>query len=262
MATAVVVASGRATKFWLEDPTALFRSINVIPECGGESEATSSGEFYNVLTRLLILGAICMYLFNWNREYIPHVLIGGILVIILAHSMRNKKETFSARLGMRDPCQNCGPDSQNAAINARYELTPFLQFNADNASKRSYMNAKYEVVPEYVPSPFSEVWRLDSSDVTPYTNVPDSYTEVPGSGPEELPPSQTNYITRSSIDNIAGLEHSPENGLVSVRSSVESAFQRDSSEYRNNMMAEYVDYFQARRNYDLPPGFISGAKTY
>lgn len=243
-----------STKFWTEDPIVLVKSINVIPNINGENP-TSSGEFYNVLTRLLILIVIFMFLFNWNQEYIPHVLIIGVIGIILLYSMRNKTETFSYRRGIKDPCNNCGPDSTKPAINAKYELTPFLQFNADNASKRSYMNAKYEVTPEYVPSPFSEVWRLDSSDVTPYTIVPDLYTD----SQEELPPSQINYITRSSIDNVPGVEH--EKGLVSVRSSVESAFQRDTSEHRNAIMSEFVDQIASKRGYPCP-GFVSGKQTF
>jgi len=259
MATAVVAT--RAAKFWIFDPVELTRSINVVPSMA-EGE-TSGDEFYNVLTRLLILGVVVMYAADWHREYIWHVLAGGIVLIFALYAMRPKRseEGFSARLGMRDPCENCGLDSSNAAINSTYELTPFLQFNADNASKRSYMNAKYEVVPQYVPSPYSEPWRLDSSDITPYTNVPDSYTITEGSEQEELPQSQTNYITRSSIDNVGGIDH--EGGLVSVRNSVESAFQRDSSFHRDTMMGEFIDQIASKRGFPAAgSGFVSGKQTF
>lgn len=251
-----VVAATKITKFWLDDPKALFESANFIPT------ENNTNAYYNSLTRLLLVVLIFMYLAKYTgREIGFAALIGIILIVVLHQSAINSTETFSPHLGIRDPCGNCGLDSTNSAINARYELTPLLQFNSDNASKRSYMNAKYEVHPEYVPSPYSEAWRIDSSDITPYTMVPDSYTIDSESVKEELPQSQTNYITRSSIDNVAGIEH--DGGLVSVKSGVESAFQRDSAFYRDTIMGEYADYFNSKRNYgQVGNGFPAGKQTF
>jgi len=232
-------------KFWLSDPAVLIRDPTFVV-------TTSPVQRLNVLTRWLLVGAAVLWAMGYKHAFT--ILGFGILMIIFM-SYRHQCETFSAHRGNVSPCGGCGYDSNTSMINAKYEVTPELQFNSDNASKRSYANAKYEVIPYHIAAPYREIWRNESNSTNPYSMIPDPYTVSPGATEQEEPKSQCHYISRSSIDNVAGVETN--GGLVSIRPAVESAFMRDTLEFRNGIMGEHADRFMRERQHgcsDIRPG--------
>lgn len=257
-------------RFWLDSPSELVSSLQLDP-----CKVDSTDEYYNVLTRLFLVVLVVLFVLDYHRDKLVYVAIFGLVAIAFMQRRSLMMNTSSATQQSASsttegtPIEEFGPHrgvfdcavgqySANPAINAKYELTPQLYFEPDNASKRSYANAKFEVIPQYVPTPYSDVWRNEASDVNPYTMTPDPYTVSP-SGPmvdEDTPESQANYITRSSIDVLPGV--CPESGgLMSVRDSVESAWARDSLEFRNNLIGEHVDRFMRERQHgcaDFRPG--------
>ena len=136
-------------KFWLNDPKVLL-SCNIIPTL-----KMTKTERLNAFTRLVIVIAIIMYLLNYDH-YMTVLIIGLLLILLLRNT---QTEGFRPRRGNHDPCHTCGFDSTLAYINTKYETTPQNQFSHVNYGLRSYTNAKYKVIPPYVPAPYSEVWR-------------------------------------------------------------------------------------------------------
>jgi len=226
-------------RFWLDDPNVLFKNLNIIPTAD-----MSNAERLNSLTRLLVLVTLGLYFYGYEQYYV--ILVLGILLIVVLRSNCPKRENFGGHKGGR-PCRGCAFDSNQSYINSKYEVTPLLQFNHDNASKRSYTNAKYEVTPLYVPAPFSEVWRNEPEHCGEFTMIPNPYTISPVDD-VELPRGQCHYITRSSIDHLPISQ--TQTGLVSARPAAESAFMRDSMEFRNSIMGEHVDRFMRERQHN------------
>jgi hypothetical protein len=230
------------TKFWLEDPISLSQNAEILP-----TGAQSINERYNAMTKLLLILLVIAYLSDVKPEHIGMLFIVGLLIIIFMHERESGNsdsvENFH-NLGVFVP--ECGRDAAMVnTINAKYELTPLIRYNSDNASKRSYNNARFEVIPEYVPAPYSEAWRNESVDLDPYTMTPDPYTVNSDVLEGDLPMSQKNYITRSSVDLLPGIDSSK--GLQSIRADVESAFMRDSTMHRDTIIGEHIDRFMRER---------------
>ena len=239
--------------FWIYNPSKLFSSLSIIP-----SKDMNIGDRLNALTRLIILLTLIFYILGFEQWY-TIIIIGIIILFIIKMSSqanREKKiENFVPRRGRFDPCGNCGYDANTSYINAKYEITPQLQFNHDNAGKRSYANAKYEVIPLDVPNPYRAIWRNEGGACPSYSMIPDPYTISPLETMNEIPRGQCNYIQRSYIDVLP--EAQGQNGLVATRPAVEASWTRDSMEFRNSMMGEYVDFFQRQRSHncvDIKPG--------
>ena len=133
-----------------------------------------------------------------------------------------------------------------------------LQFNHHNDSKRSYTNAKYEVTPLDVAQPYREIWRNEPGDCGEFTMIPDPYTVSPIES-EDILRGQCHYITRSSVDHLP--ESFTSGGLVSARPAVESAFMRDTLEFRNSIMGEHIDRFQRERQHNCTDIKV-GRKTF
>lgn len=236
-------------KFWLDDPNVLWNSFNIIPTVD-----MSNAERLNSLTRLLILTTVILYASGYQLYYV--VLILGILLVVVLR--RNcPKEGFTPHRGGR-PCRGCAFDSNQSYINAKYEVTPLIQFNHDNASKRSYTNAKYEVTPLDVPAPYREIWRSEPEYCGEFTMIPNPYTISPVND-AEIPRGQCHYITRSYVDHLPISQ--TQTGLVSARPAVESAWMRDSSEFRNSIMGEHVDRFMRERQHNCTDIKV-GRKTW
>jgi hypothetical protein len=65
-------------KFWLEDPTALFRERNIIPSPG-----QTYNQKLNALTRLAILIAIVLFFFPLGSFWM--FLVGALIIIIILY---------------------------------------------------------------------------------------------------------------------------------------------------------------------------------
>jgi len=250
-------------KFWIDDINVLLKVGNIIPTVG-----MSNSEKLNSLTRLLIIISTVLFFMDYD-QWCSVLLIGLLLIIILRSTvLSSQSEGFSPHRGgpvsgcgsiNGVPCSTCGQDTQQAKINAKYEVTPLLQFNSDNDSKRSYMNAKYEVTPLDVPAPFREIWRNEPEFTGEFTMVPNPYTISPGTDLTEIPHSQAHYISRSSVDHLPISQTS--GGLVSARPAVESAWFTASTEHRNSIMGEHIDRFARERQHGCTDIKV-GRKTF
>ena len=242
--------------FWLNKPADLFNSCDIIP-----NKKMTTAERLNTLTRLLLLIVIVMYA-SGSKHYLT-ILSLGVITIILLHGYESKREGFKPRRGRHDPCHTCGFDSSMAYINTKYEETPSNQFSHVNYGPRSYTNAKYTVKPMYVPAPYREVWRNDvvfDGEFNPYQPT---YQLIPqncgGNSPNfSQPQTKTYYEDRDYVDNLPAVAPVRKESAMPA---VQPAFMRDSMEFRNNIMGEYVDKFARERQHNCV-GFKPGRKTF
>lgn len=247
--------------FWLDDPCILVKSLNLIP-----TQKMNNAERLNALTRLLILITLGMWL-SGSEHYIT-VLVVGILLILV---MRNtQKEGFRPRRGNHDPCHTCGFDSRLPYINTKYETSPQNQYSHVNDGLRSYTHAHYKVIPVDTPAPYREVWRKESRWCNEFSQYPNTYNIIPkvGGSPAAYryisdnfsqPENKCNYADREWIENTPTGMCNP--GKVSAMPAIQSAFMRDSMEFRNNILGEYVDKFARERNH-ICQDFKPGRKTF
>jgi len=247
--------------FWINKPQVLFTNCNIIP-----TTDMTGAERLNALTRLLLIITIVMYFMGYD-QYFTVLALGIILIFILRgqQSKDRQHENFSPRRGNHDPCHTCGQDSNMAYINSKYETTPINQYSHVNYGLRSYTNAKYKVIPEYVPPAYSEVWRQESRFCNEFSQFPKTYDITPPSsynyitGGFSQPTNKCNFADRQWVTNTPG-GVCPQ-GRVSAMPAVQSAFMRDSMEFRNNIMGEIVDQFERERQHNCV-GFKPGRKTF
>jgi len=248
-------------KFWVTDINALFKNVEIIPTVD-----MSSNRKLNAITRLLLIAVGIMYFLGYDQFLT--VLITGLIMILSTFyygcgGLTSVKEGFSPKRGeiVSDGNGNCEV-SPLARLNAKYEGTPFYEYNDDQASKRSYMNAKYEVTPLFVPSPFNELWRNEAEYCGEFTMIPDSYTMTEDEYQDNLPKSQTHYITRNAIDLLPSQnQFSGFSSLESARYEAESDFMTASTQFRENIMGEHMDRFQRERQHGCSDIKV-GRKTY
>lgn len=238
--------------FWLTNPAALFSTLSFLP-----TRKMTNPERLNALTRLLLI--IVAVMFAIGNEHTLTVLVLGLLLIIVLRSY-HQREHFGPHRGQHDPCRTCGQDSSMAYINSKYEETPQNQFTHIMGNPRSYTGAKYTVKPIYVPAPYREVWRHDAKYCSEFSQYPDSYTVSPN------PNSGFNQPTnRCHYDDREWVLNTPNNAvpknLVSAMPAVQSAFMRDSSEFRNAIMGDIVDQFSRWRQHNCVD-FKPGRKTF
>lgn len=247
--------------FWLNNPKVLFTTLDFIP-----TQNMTNSERLNALTRLLIIITVGMYFMGYDQYFT--VLALGILLIIILRS--TQKENFGPNRGNHDPCHTCGFDSQLPYINTKYETSPQNQYTHVNDGLRSYTHAHYKVIPQDVPAPYREVWRKESRWCNEFSQYPNTYNIIPNVGGSPAayryieenfsqPDNKCHYADREWIDNLPGGRCPP--GKVSAMPAVQSAFMRDSMEFRNNIMGEYVDQFARQRNH-LCDNFKPGRKTF
>lgn len=254
-------------KFWLDDPKALFSSWNVIPN----SEMTNA-ERLNALTRLLLIITVGMYFLDYD-QYLTVFFLGIMLIVILRSYL--PREGFQPEIterqaldqGIRqfDPVYDSKPhvptnsacwfDQGVSLINAAYEVTPNIQFNHDDAAKRSYMNAKYELTPLTDEDGFRQIWRDEPEYHGSYTMIPDPLTEFPVETGDAR--GQCNYIVRSKIDHLPVSQG--QNDLISTRPMVEAAFNQSVLDYRNAIMNDHIDRFRRERQHNCPDMKLSTA---
>nr|QBK87923.1 MAG: hypothetical protein LCMAC202_02840 [Marseillevirus LCMAC202] len=247
-------------KFWLNDPKVLFSSMNVIPN----SDMTNA-ERLNALTRLLIVITAGMYFLGYDQYFT--VLALGILLIVVLRS-NQPREHFYPRVtemnaldhGIRsfDPSYDSRPhvpvndscwfDQGVSLLNATYEVTPKIQFNHFDDSKRSYMNTKYELNPLEDTDGFKQIWRSEPGMCGGYSMVPDPLTTFPVDQPEAQ--GQCNYIVRSKIGPYPISQM--QNGLNSIRPMAEAAFNQSIIDFRSSIMNEHIDRFRRERQHNCP----------
>lgn len=249
-------------EFWLNDPQALFCSLNVIPT----SDMTNA-ERLNALTRLLLLVTFGMYLLGYD-QYLTVFILGIILIIVLYSyqmqenfqpeisesqaldkGIRQFDSSYDSQPHVKNPNTDaCWFNQDESLWNAAYEITPKIQFNHHDDSKRSYMNAKYELTPLTDTDGFKEIWRNEPGMCGGYSMVPDPLTTFPVDEPDNR--GQCNYIVRSKIDHLPVSQ--AQNDLISTRPIAEKAYNDSVMEFRNGIMNEHIDRFRRERQHNCP----------
>lgn len=246
-------------KFWLNDPKVLFNSTIVLPTVD-----MTNAEKLNALTRLLIVITAGMYFLGYEQYYT--VLALGIILIVILRSnqprenfepritemqalnrgIRSFDPYFDAQPHVRNPTTDaCWYDKDVSLINAAYEVTPSIQFNHDDAAKRSYMNAKYELTPLTEAEGFTQIWRNEPEMCGGYTMVPDPLTSLPE---EPDTQGQCHYIVRSIIDHLPVSQAT--NGLQCVRPMAEAAYNQSVLDFRTGIMNDHIDRFRRERQHN------------
>jgi len=239
--------------FWLDDPFVLFRNLEFIP-----NKHMTQAERLNALTRLLIIITIGLYMYD--MESYKTVLIVGILLILLLRN-NDHAEHFSAHRGQFNPCRSCGScgkDSYLPYIDQKYEVSPHNQYTHLNDGLRSYTHAKYRLIPIDTPAPLRQVWRNDSKWCNEYSDTPKGYT-INKNPDMNIPQPKCYFEDDLYVQNTqpCHITDTRKPGLTTRQ----SAFNRDSNEFRNNIMGEYIDYFMRQRNHECED-YKPGRKTY
>jgi hypothetical protein len=240
--------------FWLNDPKILFSSCDIIP-----SQKMTNAERLNALTRLLLLLVLIMYLMDYD-QWLTVLIVGLLLIIVLRNT---DQEHFRPRRGAHDPCHTCGYDSHMAYINSKYETTPITQYDHTNDGLRSYTHAHHKVIPVDTPQPYRESWRNEPRFCSEFSQYPSTYNIIPSGsfdqGVFSQPDRRCHFEDREWIENTTTGVCAP--GKESAMPAIQSAFMRDSLEFRNRIMGEYVDQFERERQHNCVD-FKPGRKTF
>jgi len=248
--------------FWTNRPCVLF-NCKIIP-----TQDMTQSERLNALTRLLILVTAGLYLYGSSMYLAVGIL--GLLVIFALQTPLENREGFGPHRGVHDPCRTCGFDSSMAYINTKYETSPANQFSHINDGLRSYTNAKYKVIPVDTPAPYREVWRNEPKFCSEFTQEPRSYSIIPSPGTTQQAyrylQDNFNYpANRCQGQDTAWVENTTankcDNRKHSAMPAVQSAFMRDSLEFRNNIMGDYIDQIGRTRQHNCVD-FKPGRKTW
>jgi len=260
-------------KFWVENPCELFSNFNVVPQ-----NDMSVNEKLNTIARLVIVISGVLYIIqrttdskkhNYNAMYI---LIGGLaLTVAFKYMDTRQRENFASAAseeralanGVRSfdpsydsfpqgpPNNMCwGADANTGILNAAYEITPNIQFNHYDDSKRSYMNAKYELNPLEQAEDFTQIWRNEPEWCGGYTMIPDERAEFPVE--PEYEQGQPNYIVRSTVDTVPGIGDQAFTNLHSIRAQAEAQFAESTMKFREGIMNEHIDRFRRERQHNCP----------
>jgi len=243
-------------KMWFNDPTVLLKSWTIIP-----NQEMTNAERLNTITRLLLVVVIGMIILGFDC-WVSVLCIGLILIVILKSTMGGedgaRREGFQPHRGGQPACP-CGQDSSMAYINSKYEQSPLTPFTHVNYGPRSYTTAKYAVKPLYVPAAAREQWQNEPRYCNEFASTPASYNIIPGPGATG-PSRKCHFEDYTWIDNTpTGIF--PDLRPRSAMTAVQSAFMRDSLEFRNNIMGEYVDFFGKQRQHACV-GFKPGRQTW
>ncbi len=250
-------------KFWLNDPKVLFIGTGQGFPAIFPTKDMTVAERLNALTRLLIIIIIVLFFFDYNPLDLLVILFLGILLILALKSSYTDVEHFGPHRGGHSACEGCGFDSTQPHINFKYEITPQNQYTHLNTGLRSYANAKYNLIPPYVPAPYNEVWRREPKFCNEFNMNPDPYNIV---SPTSL--SYRDFVQpqpKCFFEDRMYRDILPSNqcgyGKVSAMPAIQSAFMRDSSEFRNNIMGQYIDTFAKQRQHGCA-AFKPGRKTF
>jgi len=240
---------------WPKNPQVLISNFDIFP-----CRQKTISQNVNIFTRLLILVSILLIVFNYKYWYV--VLLLGLILILLFNNYY--KEDFSLNDAgalsenirgfvpgydskpHKQRTQACWFNANQDILNAAYEVTPNIQFNHDQAAKRSYMNTKYELTPLTQADGFTEIWRSEPEMEGNYSMIPDPVTEFPVE--QELPQGQCHYIIRSKIDHLPVGQSQTD--LIGTRPIVEAAFNDSAMAFRNSIMNEHIDRFRRERQHN------------
>jgi len=177
----------------------------------------------------------------------------GLLLILL---LETSTERFAPHRGNK-ACQQsdvCGQNSTMPYISTQYENP--VSFDHTNDGPHSYTHAHYKVIPQYVPAPYSKVWRNEPVFHDEFSRQASNYT-ISNNEPDynlTHPFAKEHHNDTDWVENTAG---SGGCERVSAFPAVQSAFMRDSLTFRNNIMGDYVDQFEQQREHncvDFRPG--------
>ena len=239
-------------KFWTHDLKELFK-LEFIPKC----EMSNNGKL-NALSRLTIL--IGLISIKFRPEYTLAIFLTGFAIILLIRNSECKKEGFRPLRGRPDPCNNCGMPSHMSYINVKYETSPQNQYTHTIGDLRSWTTSKYNMKPVETPQPFRQVWRNEPKFCREFSLTPQSYTMVDDEEIANRPMKKCFHADRDFIDNLPKVTKC-DNRKHNVMPAVQSAFMRDSLEFRNNIMGEYVNIFAKERQHGCAE-FKPGRKTF
>lgn len=247
-----------STKFWIKDPLVLIRDTTLLPNSN-----MNYTQKLNSLTVLLLIITFTLYILGYDQY--KAVLILGIVMIIFLYSynckenfeptitekralntgIRNYKSSYDSRPHVPRN-QACWFNQGNSLINMAYEVTPPIQFNHFDDSKRSYMNAKYELTSLRDTDGFRQIWRNEPEYCGGYSMIPDPLTEFPVEQPESR--GQCNYIVRSRIDHLPVSES--QTNLNSTRAIAEESYNKSMLDFRSSIMNEHIDRFRRERQHN------------
>jgi hypothetical protein len=108
------MSKSKEEKFWLDDPTELLSSLNIIPTCNLPTAAQ-----LNALTRLTLVTSGALLLLQYDRWY--WVLVGGIVVIIAIYIIKrdcNSNNNNSNPNNSDNPATLKGPHTPHESVPA------------------------------------------------------------------------------------------------------------------------------------------------
>ena len=232
--------------FWLNDPAILIRKLDVLP-----NQQMTNAERLNALTRLLLIVTLILFIAGYDHALTIFVL-GIILILVLRTNEPKQKEGFQPHRG--NHIYNCGFDSSMPHINTKYETSPIQQYNHLNYGLRSYTNAKYKLIPIETPAPYREIWQNEPNYYNEFSQYPESYDV------DYYPTPRQHFASQEYVERTPQFSANAY-ARQSAMPAVESAFMRDSTEYRNNVMGEIVDFYEKQRQHNCV-GYKPGRKTF
>jgi len=230
---------------FFKDPCVLFQDFTILPD-----KCMSKNEKYNILIRLLLIVSLLLYAFNYDKW--RNILFYGFLFILLAYVLSEqktkKREHFSFPRENKDclPCKNrIGQTPNIDSINQKYELKLPIQFNHDEAAKRSYANAKYELTPLRDTQGFRQIWRKEPEQCGYYSMPPRKKYSLDIHPPEQH--NQCNYISRVKI----GLDAygDGQQSLLATRALAEQSY-KDGMIAQRSVIDDYTDRFNRERKHN------------
>lgn len=230
--------------FWLNDPAVLIRKLDVMP-----NQKMTNAERLNALTRLLLVVTVILFIAGYEHA-LTILILGVILILVLRTNEPQQKEGFQPHRG--NHIYTNGFDSSMPHINYKYEVSPIQQYNHLNYGLRSYTNAKYKLIPIETPAPYREVWQNEPNYYNEFSQYPESYDV------DYQPTPRTYFASSAHVENLPQGSYPRRQSAMPA---VESAFMRDSMEYRNNVMGEIVDFYEKQRQHNCV-GFKPGRKTF
>lgn len=203
------------TKFWIDEPVALFSDSSVLP-----SRNMTQAEKLNALTRLVLLISGGLYLSGY--KYWATFLIGGVLVVLLMYCTTGKKPVDDSDNEQTE----LEPDSET--LKEGFSIVP------------TYVGTDFN---QTIVSPtFAEEWQIPPPAYDEYTQVPyvgdqqDTF-EVPLI-PQSYPYGQ--YLTKTNLlPSDEYYTHMGCGGTQNAREYVNSSFLRHDLAFRDNMTRIY-----------------------
>lgn len=253
------IKSIQETDIFFANPCVLFSNLTILPD-----NSMNTNQQFNAMARFIILLTGIFYLNNMNWKPVLLVGLGGLIVMYMIHKSMNKNQqthhkenfTFPKEDTSCLPCQNRFAQTPNLdKINQMYEIKLPIQFNHDDAAKRSYANAKYELIPLEDTNGFRQIWRKEPEDCGYYSMpvIKQPYELIDNQQEDH---TQCNYIHRVNVNLDAFGDG--QQGALATRALAEQQFRDDTNLYRN-LIGEYADRFNRERKHNCMDMKLSAA---